>query len=279
MAQGPFPATESRWLTIDPASGMAGDMFAAALVGLGVPADAVAALMESAAEPIGGAEVTIRCERLPDGSPAHRIESRLRTLRPPLVLDEAVEHVERSIRRAGVTGPYASFALSALRILGHAERHAHEDLAEHGHEARDSDGVMLHEAQDIVMEVTAAAWGLQWLHVALDEVTCMQPVFVGRGTVRFSHGEFPVPAPATARILGHHAIPWAEGPHAFEQLTPTGAAILAALRPRYVERHPLRAGKRRGAGCGVRTTDPPNVLILTLAQGPPEPPPPRGVFP
>ncbi|MCU0610905.1 MAG: LarC family nickel insertion protein [Candidatus Eisenbacteria bacterium] len=253
-------------LAIDPAMGMAGDMFAAALVGLGVPADRAEALMESAAEPLGGAEVHVRQVQLLEGTIAYRVSSTLRTQREPLRLDEAFGFLQQSLHFARVGGQYHDFASRALHALGHAEHHAHG--LDHHHDAGEGLGVMLHEAQDIVMDLAMAAWGLQWLGVAMNSVTCMTPVQVGDGVIRFSHGAFEVPAPATAEILAHHAIPWARGPQRFEQLTPTGAAILAALRPRFISRHSPRVAPRIGVGLGSRVTMPPNALILTISEEP-----------
>jgi len=253
-------------LIIDPAMGMAGDMFVAALVGLGAPAERAVEIMEASAEPIGGADVAFHREPLPDATLAWRIAATDRTTREPLELHQATEFLTASLWAAGVADPYASFAARALGILGHAEQHAHAGFhhAEH-HDKR----VVLHEAQDIIMDLAATAWGLQWLGVSLEHASCHAPVYVGGGHVRFSHGRFAVPTPATAQILAHHAIPWVRGPMDFEQLTPTGAAILAALRPRFVSRRAVSGAQRVGVGLGSRTTVPPNALTLTLEVGSP----------
>lgn len=252
-------------LIIDPATGMAGDMFVAALAGLGVPAEGLAEVMHAAARPIGGAAVCILPEPPHDSALAWSVSARLLSERAPLVMDEAVTALTRVLRGASITGFYASFALAALDILAHAEGHAHGGGG-HCHEPW-HEPVQLHEAQDIIMDLSAAAWGLQRLAVAMETVVCYSPVSVGGGRVRFSHGEFDVPAPATAEILKHHRIPWEGGPCEFEQLTPTGAAILAALNPLYVPRQPLNAAFRRGIGLGTKRTDPPNALVLALAEG------------
>lgn len=57
------------------------------------------------------------------------------------------------------------------------------------------------------------------------------PVSVGGGCVICSHGKLSVPAPAVAVILRESGIPWHGGPLDTELFTPTGAAILAALKP------------------------------------------------
>jgi len=130
-------------------------------------------------------------------------------------------------------------------------------------------GGHLHEAQDILLDVVGAAWGLQWLKVDLDTVTCLAPVRVGGGvTDTTSHGRLPIPAPATKAILTKHQIPYESGPVDAELLTPTGAAILAALAPTFVTRENGPQGELRvGVGLGHRTFDRPNALRLMQVPG------------
>jgi len=94
----------------------------------------------------------------------------------------------------------------------------------------------------------------------------MAPVAVGGGTVRSSHGLLPVPPPAVQAILRRRRIPHVSGPVDVELLTPTGAALLAALRPRFVPRElapPAISGS--GRGFGLRQLPQPNALTLYLA--------------
>lgn len=84
--------------------------------------------------------------------------------------------------------------------------------------------------------------------------------------VRFSHGTLPVPAPAVAAILKRHRIPHVSGPEDVELLTPTGAALLAALRPKWRPREmgPEYQVARRGLGLGTRVLKTTNGLWLGL---------------
>jgi uncharacterized protein (TIGR00299 family) protein len=54
-------------------------------------------------------------------------------------------------------------------------------------------------------------------------------IAVGGGTVTFSHGTLPVPAPATAKILQKYNLQYHYGPIDTELATPTGVSILALL--------------------------------------------------
>lgn len=101
------------------------------------------------------------------------------------------------------------------------------------------------DMQNVIAVLTAVAWGLQSLAVAMDAVTCLTPVYVG--------GE---PAPATRSILKKHRIPTAPGPGEAELLTLTGAALLAALAPTFVPRAEAALDDLRlGVGLGQHTLD------------------------
>ena len=76
---------------------------------------------------------------------------------------------------------------------------------------------------DAIVDVLGVLWGVSKL--GIDEVFCSS-VNVGGGFVEFSHGKYPVPAPATAHILEAGAIPFYVTPEIGELLTPTGAALL-----------------------------------------------------
>ena len=101
------------------------------------------------------------------------------------------------------------------------------------------------------------------------KLTALAPVRVSGGvTATTSHGRLPIPASATKAILTQHQIPYASGPVDAELLTPTGAAILAALAPTFVARGSEPQGELRvGVGLGHRTFDRPNALRLMQVPG------------
>ena len=127
-------------------------------------------------------------------------------------------------------------------------------------------GGQLHEAQDILLDLTGAAWGLQALKIDLGSVMCLSPVRVGGGTTGLtSHGRLPVPAPATRAILEEHHISYQSGPVEAELLTPTGAAILAALSPTFVDREQAEISHVHvGVGLGHHVFDN-HINVLQLA--------------
>lgn len=124
------------------------------------------------------------------------------------------------------------------------------------------DEVHFHEvgAIDSIVDIVGASVGLQWLGV---ESLITSPLPLGSGWVETAHGRLPVPAPATLELLRglrvHSSI--GEG----ERVTPTGAAIVAAL---------AQAGDlppctivATGYGAGTREyADTPNLLRALLLE-------------
>jgi pyridinium-3,5-bisthiocarboxylic acid mononucleotide nickel chelatase len=90
-----------------------------------------------------------------------------------------------------------------------------------------------------------------------------RPVAVGSGWIDIQHGRYPVPAPATLRILSGLTLTGME--LAGECTTPTGAALLAALTQGAPAPAEFVAG-RTSFGAGTRDPqDRPNVLRLIEA--------------
>ena len=87
---------------------------------------------------------------------------------------------------------------------------------------------------------------------------------VGGGMVRSAHGVFPVPAPATLRVLGQAPVYSSGLP--FELLTPTGALVLTDYATSYGPLPAMRVD-RIGYGAGDRDLpDTPNVLRVLVGE-------------
>ncbi|HEY6380076.1 MAG TPA: LarC family nickel insertion protein, partial [Candidatus Dormibacteraeota bacterium] len=110
-------------------------------------------------------------------------------------------------------------AAGALRALGVAEARLHGVAV---------DSVHLHElgAFDTMVDIVGVAAALEQLDV--DVISC-GPLPAGSGTVTTEHGELPLPAPAALDILAAAGFSLMGGVDGVEQVTPTGAAILAAM--------------------------------------------------
>ncbi|HUU43888.1 MAG TPA: LarC family nickel insertion protein, partial [Planctomycetota bacterium] len=86
----------------------------------------------------------------------------------------------------------------------------------------------------------------------------------GSGFVRCAHGRLPVPAPATAELLG--GFPVAASDLEAELTTPTGAAILTTLAARF-GRRPAMTVETVGLGAGTQDFDDiPNLLRVFLGE-------------
>ena len=121
--------------------------------------------------------------------------------------------------------------------------------------------VHLHEvgALDSIIDIVGAVFALEW--VGADRIVC-SPLNVGGGTVRSAHGLFPVPAPATVRLLG--SAPIYSGPVQKELVTPTGALLATAYASSF---GPLPAMSLEQVGYGAGDADhpdSPNVLRVFI---------------
>ncbi len=223
-----------RSLVFDCFSGIAGDMTIAALVDAGADLGAIRAGLAKLAIP----SFTMAVERVTRGGLAAsylKLDlSEERTYQP--------DEMRRIVREAALATGVESRAIRIIDALERGEALAHNTNRPHLHEAG---GV------DALIDITGTALALESLGVE----ACHCPVVtVGSGTIaRTQHGPIPAaPGPAAAHLLqdAGFALRFVEGGH--ELVTPTGAAILAALaRPGPAVITP------RAHGAGAGTFDPP----------------------
>ena len=121
------------------------------------------------------------------------------------------------------------------------------------------DDVSFHEvgAWDSIADVVCAAWLIE----RVDASWSCGPLPIGRGRVDTSHGRLPVPAPATVELLRGMVVD--QDTHLGERITPTGAAIVSHLAPSFEPLPgPIRLD-RAGTGFGTsRLPGTSNVLRL-----------------
>ena len=90
------------------------------------------------------------------------------------------------------------------------------------------------------------------------------PLNVGSGTIRSAHGLYPVPAPATMRLL--EGVPIYSGPQRAEMVTPTGALLVTGYATEFGPIPAMRV-KKIGYGAGARDFhDTPNVLRVLIGE-------------
>ncbi len=124
------------------------------------------------------------------------------------------------IDRTDMTDSARALARKIFTIIGEAEAKAHSKPLEEVH---------FHEvgAVDSIVDIVAAAVLFDSLGVS--EVI-IPALYEGTGTIRCQHGVLPVPVPAVMNIISAHDIPLQITGARGEYVTPTGAAIAAALR-------------------------------------------------
>ena len=241
----------TRLLYIDAIAGVAGDMLLGALIDAG----ASEARVREGLAPLGVDIVVTRTER--HGIGAARLE---------VVAAHEHEHVHRDwaavrqlIDAAELPTRAHARAHDAFRRLAEAEGAIH---------GVPPDEVHFHEvgAIDALADVCGTALALEDLDI--DEISC-SPLPAPRGFISAAHGRLPLPAPATLELL--KGAPLEGVDITTELVTPTGAALVAALATTYGAL-PSMVLESTGYGAGARDLqDRPNlvrVIVGVTAEAP-----------
>lgn len=236
----------TRLVYFDCANGASGDMLLGALVDLGVPLDALRAdlgrldlegvSLESERVQRSGLQAT-RLRVRAEGAQPHRHLKDIRALIAGSGLDPAVKEKSTAL----------------------FERLAEVEAGVHGTTV---DRIHFHEvgAADSIADIVLGVAGLRRLGA---DRFAASPLNVGTGEVDMAHGRFPVPAPATTRLVeGVPVFGAGEG----ELLTPTGALLVTAHATSWGPLPPMRL-ERTGYGAGERNPKGrPNVLRLLVGE-------------
>ena len=165
------------------------------------------------------------------------------------------EHMHRGIKEireilngADLTEKARTTALKIFQVLAEAESKAHGVPVEEVH---------FHEvgAIDSIVDITAVA-------VCLDDLGITDVIvpilWEGTGFIRCQHGQIPVPVPAVSNIVSANHLKLKITDVQGELVTPTGAAVVAAVRTSEklpedftIEKNGLGAGKRQYSCPGV----------------------------
>jgi len=235
-------------LYLDCFSGASGDMILGALLDLGLPLDALKSALGSLALEYGdvGAEKVLRA-----GVTATKF--RLHDTRPPAPGGSHAHYhlkgIVNRIRKSSLSQEGQDRAAHLFERLAEAEASIHGTPIEKVH---------LHEvgALDSIIDIVGAVYGFEYF--GFDDIEA-SPLNVGGGTIECAHGTFPVPAPATARLLRGVPI---YGDGTSELVTPTGALLVTGYAKAFGTLPPMSVGKI-AYGAGER--DPkgkPNVLRM-----------------
>lgn len=264
----------NRTLYLECYSGISGDMMAAALLDLGADQQALKDALESL--PLEGFRIEIGRVK----------KSGLDACDFAVILDSAHENHDHDMEY----------------LHGHGTVHSHSHKGSHEHRGMKEilhiidNGAMTREAKEIAKRIfgilaqaEAKAHGvpLEEVHfhevgavdsivdiisvaVCLDNLgitECIVPVlYEGCGTIRCQHGILPVPVPAVANIASEHNLDLCITESKGEFVTPTGAAIVAAIRT--AKELPETFSLRKiGIGAGKREYDRPGILRAMLIEG------------
>jgi uncharacterized protein (TIGR00299 family) protein len=237
-------------LYFDCQAGISGDMTVGALLDLGVPLEYLRA--ELARLPLPHDSYTLSTSRTE--------RQHFSALKFDVTVHDQHTHrnyagIDTMIADSTLADPVKEKARRIFRRLAEAEALVHGVAVEDVH---------FHEvgAVDSIIDIVGTAICLDYLDV---EEVYAAALPLGGGFVDTAHGRLPVPAPATAELLKGLAVHGNCGEG--ERVTPTGAAILAALATGS-GRCPNMTFTKIGSGAGGKDfPDRPNILRAFLGTG------------
>ncbi len=205
---------------LDLIGGLAGDMFIAAL--LDAFPEHEASVIQSVAA-LQASSIVCRVEPFADrvlqGRRFYVEAAQEFSLNPAAHVHTTWRSIQARIRAADLSPGIKGHALAIFGLLADAEGSVHGVPAEE---------VEFHEvgAWDSIADIVGAA---ALIHALAASCWTASPAPLGGGRAHTAHGELPVPAPATARLL--LGMPTLDDGIGGERVTPTGAAILRYLCP------------------------------------------------
>lgn len=232
---------------LEPFSGISGDMTLGALVAVGLDPQFIVGL--PARLQLEGVTASVK-QVIRAGITCTKVDFDI----PPQPHGRHLKHIRAILAKADAPAAVKEKADAIFLALTTAEAEIHGTTIEKVH---------LHEvgAVDSILDVIGSVWGFHLL--GIEKVFC-GPLVVGYGTVHAAHGEMPVPAPATLRLL--EGLPVKPGPEGSGELvTPTGAALVRLLSAG----QPPESYTPLASGYGAGTKDFPkraNALRITLAE-------------
>lgn len=235
-------------LYFDCFAGVSGDMIIGALIDLGVDLDTLKRKVAS----LGLSGYEIRAGRVKrSGISAVKFDVDVDLADQPA---RTFKSIREMIMKSDLSEQVKSRSICAFKLLAEAEAHIHDSTIEEVH---------FHEvgAIDSIIDTVGAMIGFELL--GAKEFYC-SPLRTGTGFVTTEHGLLPVPAPATAELL--RGMPVYAGEFEGEFVTPTGAAIVAALCQSFGAL-PEMTVERIGYGAGDRNPKGfPNALRMILGE-------------
>jgi pyridinium-3,5-bisthiocarboxylic acid mononucleotide nickel chelatase len=171
----------------------------------------------------------------------------------------SLAEINALIARSALSPAGQDRAQELFHRLGEAEAAIHQIPLEKIH---------LHEvgALDSIIDIVGAVFALEWFKA--DRIIS-SPLNVGGGMVNSAHGHFPVPAPATVKLLDGAPV-YSSGVQS-ELVTPTGALLVTSYATSFGPVPAMRID-RAGYGAGDRDLpNTPNVLRVLVGESTDQP--------
>jgi len=251
------------WLYLDCFAGISGDMFVGAMLDLGLELDTLRRelgklklegyRLEASRVDKRGLQATQLRVLLQSGATEHLADQGDHAAHTHRALSDILALIDGS----GLSPSVKQRAKHIFMRLGTAEASVH---------AVPVNQVHFHEVGgvDAMVDIVGAAIAVEELHI---ERIIASALHLGSGMVKMSHGLYPIPAPATAKLL--EGVPAYATEAKGELTTPTGAAIVTALAHEF---GPLPQARllKVGYGAGTKDREFPNVLRAILCEDTPQ---------
>lgn len=233
---------------LDCFAGISGNMLLGALIHAGVPAELLR--QQLATLPVDGYQIIIE-KVIKNGLQAVYVDVKLTHDHHHHRHLSDIFHI---IDHSNLAVKVKEDSKKIFLLLAQAEAKVHGTTVEaiHFHEVG---------AVDAIVDIVGTVFGLHYLEI---ESICTSKLQVGTGFVQCCHGLMPIPAPATAELLTN--IPYYNGDIPKELVTPTGAAIIAALGTSYGAMPENFISKSISYGAGTWDLSIPNVLRLHIGE-------------
>lgn len=233
-------------LYLDCFSGISGDMTVAALLDLGASAEHLR--KELGKLNLRGCKIIIRKVEK-KGIPATKFDVGID--KKAAVEERSYRDIVALIERSALHAKVKETALRIFEAIAAAESKIHR---------RNRDQLHFHEigALDTIVDIVGTSVCLHELGI---EKVYASELPLGKGFIKFSHGKWPNPGPAAVEMLANAKVPVKVVDIDAELVTPTGAAILAALAEFTLPAFTL---EQTGYGAGTKELEHPNVLRAML---------------
>ncbi len=227
-------------------SGISGDMTLGAFIDLGVPADWVEQELSGVLSGFKIESTVVEKNHLKATDITVNIVEQHE-------ISRNYKDIKALIKKSSLPEKVKEHSLSAFKKIALAESHIHN---------KDIETIHFHEIGgiDSIVDIIGSFLCVEYLGI---KKIFASVVPLGSGSIDCSHGQIPVPAPATLGILKN--IPVKPSDATTEIVTPTGAAIISTLASSFGTM-PEMTIKKTGYGSGKKDTGSslPNLLRIVL---------------